>query len=589
MMTKAVAELPLEIAEHVFALRHSGRVAAAAIGCDEPTQVRFATALSELGREALAHGARASAVFGLGDGSLQVAIERFPRAALSGRSQTGMDAARKLVGDVTVADGSDARTVTVTLRRALAPAMAQMSAATLRAALARTVVPTPLEEIRLENRDLIATLEELKANQEQLVHLNAELEETNRGVMAMYAQLADELEETNRGVVALYAELDDKTVRLNEASVAKSRFLANVSHELRSPVNSILGLSRLLLDPDAGASPEDQRKEVSLISGSAGELLRLVNELLDLAKAESGRLEPDIAPVDVAEVFSELRGALRPLVRPGVRLHVEIPRLPPVQTDRTLLTQVVRNLLANAVKFTPQGTVSLTARQPTPMSLEITVTDTGVGIAAEDQPRIFEEFFQVRGPLQADQKGTGLGLPYARRVVETLGGRIRVESEVGRGSAFTVELPTQWQPLLGSSRSPGHHDAAEVSTGTVVIVDDDDGFRAALRGMLQGAAAQVLEARGGLEGLSLMRAVRPDLVFLDLRMADMDGSEVLAQMRADPDLQAIPVVIVTSVELTLDVRSTLPTATGLLAKSDLNRESVQAALAEALRPPSLPT
>jgi signal transduction histidine kinase len=583
-VTTVLAQLPLDAAEHVFALRHSGRVAAAAIGCDEPTQVRFATALSELGREALAHGAHASTVFSLRpDGTLLVAIEGFPRAALSGKSPTGMDAARKLVGDVTVSDGSAAGTVTVTLRRARAPALAAVNAAALRTALARTVVPAPLEAIRLENRDLIATLEELKAKQDQLVHLNGELEETNRGVMAMYAQLADELEETNRGVVALYAELDEKTVRLHEASEAKSRFLASVSHELRSPVNSILALSGLMLDAEQGPAAEDRRKELALIRGSAGELLRLVNELLDLAKAEAGRLEADVTPVDLADIFSELRGALRPLVRPGVALQVEIPRLPPIQTDRTLLTQVVRNLLANAVKFTPRGVVGLTACQPTPTTVEIAVTDTGIGIAAADQPRVFEEFFQVRGPLQADFKGTGLGLPYARRVVEILGGRLRLESEVGRGSTFTVELPAQWQPLLGAARSPGRPDAAEVTVETVLIVDDDEAFRAALRGMLQGAAAQVLEARGGIEGLELMRAARPNLAFVDLRMADMDGAEVLARMSRDPDLQTIPVVIVTSVELSAEVRSTLPSATALLAKSNVNRESVQAALADAFR------
>lgn len=589
-MSEFVTELPLIAAEHVFALRQSGRVAAAALGCDEADQVRFATALSELGREALAHGARASAAFGIaGDGSLVVEIARFPRAALEGTSRTGMDAARKLVGDVTVADGSDARTVTVTLRRAPGGAKLKLSAGALRAALVRTGAPGPLDELRLENQDLVSALEELNAKQDELVRLNGELEETNRGVMAMYAQLADELEETNRGVVALYAELDDKTVRLNEASDAKSRFLANVSHELRSPVNSVLGLVRLLLDPQADPLSEEQRKELGLIHGSAQELLRLVNELLDLAKAESGRLEPEIARVDLAEVFSELRGALRPLVRPGVALEVEIPRLPPLETDRTLLTQVLRNLLTNAVKFTARGAVTLSARLTATYRVEIAVTDTGIGIGPADQPRVFEEFFQVRGPLQAGASGTGLGLPYARRVTETLGGQIRLESEVGRGSAFTVELPTQWEPLLGASRSPEHRDAGEPKVGTVLIVDDDDGFRVVLRGMLQGSAGQVIEARGGIEGLRLMRAAQPDLAFVDLRMPDLDGAGVLAEMSADPVLQAIPVVIVTSVELTAAVRGTLRPATALLAKSNVNRESVQLALAQALGPRSLPT
>lgn len=586
-MTEPVAKRPLDIAEHVFALRQSGRAAAAVLGCDEADQVRFATALSELGREAVAHGGGASAVFRLQrDGSLTVDIDRFPRAALDGKVRTGMDAARKLVGDVTVRSGSDARTVTVTLRRPPSGSKALVSAATIRAALARAVPSGPLDELRLENRDLIDTLEELKTKQEQLVNLNAELEETNRGVMAMYAQLADELEETNRGVVALYAELDDKTVRLNEASEAKSRFLASVSHELRSPVNSVLGLAGLLLDAENGSLTESQEKQLQLIVKSAGELLRLVNELLDLAKAESGRLQPDIAQVDLATVFSDLRGALRPLVRPGVELVAEIPQLPAIETDRTLLTQVVRNLLTNAVKFTTSGMVRLSARYVTPHALEIEVCDTGIGIAPEDQARVFEEFFQVRGPLQSAYKGTGLGLPYARRVIETLGGRIRLESEVGRGSVFTIELPVQWEPLLVAPASPGQSESGATQVATVLIVDDDDGFRAALRGMLQGSAGRVIEARGGIEGLELMRAAPPDLAFIDLRMPDMDGVAVVENMKADPKLQSIPVVIVTSAQLSPAIRTTLGTASALLAKSNVNRDSVQVAVGAALGQPA---
>ncbi len=585
-----VIEQPLTVAEHVFALRQSGRVAAAAVGCDEADQVRFATALSELGREVLAHGARASAAFGIDrDGALVVRIEHFPRAALEGKARTGIDAARKLVGDVSVQESGAANAVTVTLRRAAAGVKPVAGTAALRAALVRAVAPGPLDELRLENQDLVNTLEELNAKQEQLVRLNAELEETNRGVMAMYAQLADELEETNRGVVALYAELDDKTVRLNEASEAKSRFLASVSHELRSPVNSVLGLTRLLLDPQGDPLTEAQLKELGLVHGSAQELLGLVNELLDLAKAESGKLEPQISRVELAELFSELRGALRPLVRPGVALEVELPDLAPIETDRTLLTHVLRNLLTNAVKFTTAGSVTLTARPITTYRVEIAVRDTGVGIAPADQPRVFEEFFQVRGPLQTGQNGTGLGLPYARRVTETLGGEMRLESEPGRGSTFTVELPTRWEPLLGTSLSPGQREPAGVRAGTVLIVDDDDGFRTVLRGMLQGAAGQVIEARGGVEGLRLMRSARPDVAFVDLRMPDMDGSAVLAAMVADPELAAIPVVIVTSSELTPAVRGTLRPATALLAKSSVTRESVQLALAQAFGPPSLQT
>ncbi|MGD1067478.1 MAG: hybrid sensor histidine kinase/response regulator, partial [Vulcanimicrobiaceae bacterium] len=461
---------------------------------------------------------------------------------------------------------------------------------TLREELSRITSPSALDELRLENRDLIAALSELETHQEQLVQLNGELEETNRGVMAMYAQLADELEETNRGVVALYAEIDEKTVRLNEANEAKSRFLANVSHELRSPVNSILALGRLLLDPSSDGLTGAQRQQLELVRSSGGELLLLVNQLLDLAKAESGRIEPDVTTVDLGALFAELRGALRPLARAGVTLVVDAPTpLPPVETDPMLLGQVLRNLLTNALKFTPHGTVRLAARVESAHALEITVSDTGIGIAREDLERIFEEFYQVRGPLQVEQKGTGLGLPYARRLAQTLGAEMRVESESGRGSTFTLRVPLVWQPLLRAPHTPGQQPPAPVSVGTVLIVDDDEGFRTALRGMLQGLASQVLEARGGIEGLQLLREYGPELAFVDLRMPDLDGAAVLAEMSSDPRLRAIPVVIVTSAELSPSLQTILGSAAAVLAKATVSRESVRGAIAAALERTALPT
>ncbi|HEY4440053.1 MAG TPA: histidine kinase dimerization/phospho-acceptor domain-containing protein, partial [Candidatus Elarobacter sp.] len=329
-MSDKVIAVPVETADDVFALRHSGRIAAAAFGLDERVQVRLATALSELGREGLALGARVSAVFKRADdGGLEVTIDGFSPEDLE-RAHLGLDAARKLVDDVEVERDDAGVTITVFMRPRgkKKPTLSQ-----IRAALKRDVPPRPLDELRLQNRDLVATLTEVKAQSEQLAQLNAELEETNRGVMAMYGQLAGELEETNRGVVALYAELDDKTVQLNEASEAKTRFLANVSHELRSPVSSIIALTKLMLEP-ANKIDEERLQQLRLVSRSAGELLVLVNDLLDLAKAESGRLEPTVSRVDLAEVAGELRGTLRPLTRPGVELHVEVDAVPPIETDR---------------------------------------------------------------------------------------------------------------------------------------------------------------------------------------------------------------------------------------------------------------
>ncbi|HZO94643.1 MAG TPA: ATP-binding protein [Candidatus Baltobacteraceae bacterium] len=585
-MSERIWRIPLDVPDHVFALRHHGRVACSALGCDEANQVRFATALSELGREAVAHGGGARAEFTLrADGALVVRIERFPRAALTGPPNSGLGAARRLLDDVAVGDAPGPEGLTVTLVRPPVRA-GTVEPADVRAQLLRTAAPSgPMEQLQRENADLVGTLDELRAKQDELVRLNAELQETNRGVMAMYAQLTDELDETNRGVVALYAELDDKTVRLSEASEAKSRFLANVSHELRGPVNSLLALGGLLLEPDGDPLSDEQRKQIDLMLRSGTELSTLVNDLLDLAKAESGRLEPIVARVDLEALLGELRGALRPLLRPRVELAFDATGVGPLETDRTLLTQALRNLLTNAVKFTTAGSIRVTARRREGFEVEIAVADTGIGIAPADQPRVFEEFFQVRGALQAERRGTGLGLPYARRVVEMLGGRLSLQSALGEGSTFTVRLPVLWQPMLRAATSPAKADVADIVVDTVLIVDDDAAFRTVLRVMLQGIARNVLEASGGTEGLRLMREARPSLAFLDVRMPDMDGSAVLAQKNADPDLHGMPVVIVTSMELGLKNDAALGSVAAL-SKATITRSLVLQAVTEACGAPT---
>jgi signal transduction histidine kinase len=322
-----------------------------------------------------------------------------------------------------------------------APALTPDRMDDIRADLAAHVPGTPIEELAVQNQHLIAALDEVRAQRDDLARLNAELEETNRGVLALYRQLSDELEETNRGVVALYAELDEKSVQLRAAGEAKSRFLANVSHELRAPVTAIIGLGRLLTDSSSDRLTEDQTRQVELIRSSATDLLSLVNYLLDLAKAEAGKIEPNWAEVDLRAVFGQLRGTLRPLVtRPEVEFIVDEPDIGPLRSDEMLLAQVLRNLLTNAIKFTSRGSVRLSARRVAG-DVELQVADTGPGIAPELHERIFEEFYQVPGSQPLGGTGTGLGLPYARRLVSILGGALRVSSSPGEGSTFTVRLP----------------------------------------------------------------------------------------------------------------------------------------------------
>jgi signal transduction histidine kinase len=311
--------------------------------------------------------------------------------------------------------------------------------------LAASAVASPLDELTTQNEHLLSALDEAHRQRNRLEVLNNELEETNKGVMALYLQLSSELEETNRGVVALYAELDEKSGQLRAASEAKTRFLANVSHELRAPVTSVIGLLRLLSDPGSDPLTAAQAEQIELIRGSAADLLSLVNGLLDLAKAESGRLDPVWALVDLGQVFKQLRGTLKAvLTTPEVELVVEVPEDGSwIESDEALLSQILRNLLHNAVNFTDRGEVSLRARCEE-HSWIITVADTGMGIAPAYHERIFEEFYQL--PTRQRVRGTGLGLPYVRKVAAALGGSLSMESEPDRGSVFTVTLPVARQP-----------------------------------------------------------------------------------------------------------------------------------------------
>ncbi|MEV0457717.1 sensor histidine kinase [Catellatospora methionotrophica] len=442
MTDTLLLRLVLRREQDVFAVRQRGREAAAALGFEHQDQIRVATALSDVGRQLLAKAADVEVTLRIHGQPESLRIE----LAVPGPvDRQALRPAGRLVDVLEVTEDGQ-RTVVMLSRRL--PAPDQLTAdrvEQVRHRIAGSVVASPLDELASQNDHLLAALEEARQQQEQLKVLNDELEETNRGVMALYLQLSSELEETNRGVVALYAELDEKSAQLRAASEAKTRFLANVSHELRAPVTAVIGLTRMLSDPDSDPLTEAQAEQMALLRGSASDLLALVNELLDLAKAESGHLEPVWGLVDLSQLFRQLRGTLKAvLTSPDVELVVEMPGDGAwIESDEALLTQVLRNLLHNAIKFTDQGTVTMRAASDGER-WTITVADTGIGIAAGQQERIFEEFVQLPGRLKA--QGTGLGLPYARRLVTILGGELRLDSEPGTGSTFTVTLPVARRP-----------------------------------------------------------------------------------------------------------------------------------------------
>ncbi len=569
----SILELTWLTEASVFELRQRGREVGTALGYDPRDQIRLAVALSEVGREILSDQP-ATARFEVRERPPELVVSVVAPEPPTPVPDTSFDAARRLVDDIAVtvapveagpAHAARALTLVLTKRLPLGAVTRPEALHRLRETLRSSSVHSPVEELRQQNADLMHTLDQLTTRQQELIRLNEELEETNRGVVAMYTQLSTELEETNRGVVALYAELDEKGQQLAEANEAKTRFLRSVSHELRAPVNSILGLTELL--GESGLDDE-QRRQVGYLRSSSSSLLRLVNELLDLGRAESGGLDIHVQAVELRRLFSELRGTLRPVAeRRGVDLVVDEPDLAEVPTDGELLARVLRNLLTNAVAFTEQGQVRMTAASPSGDHVEIVVSDTGIGIPPEYQSRVFEEFVQVPGRLQSTRKGTGLGLPYARRVTEALGGTLTLDSEVGRGSTFTVTLPVQ-VPDEGDPEN-----AVAVELGHVLVVDDDEAFRHLIRGMLQGAAARVSEAGNGAEALDSVHRLIPDILLLDLRMPDVDGGEVLSRLREDPDprLRDLPAVLMTSVDIDAEVRRAAEPAAALLTKSRLTR------------------
>lgn len=255
--------------------------------------------------------------------------------------------------------------------------------------------------------------------------------------------LREELDETNQGVLALYAELDTQADQLRQASDLKSRFLSYMSHEFRTPLGSILSIASLLTDELDGPLSPEQHKQVVFVSTAARELSDMVNDLLDLAKIEAGRITISPAWFDMFDLFSALRGMFRPIVDAStVDLIFEKPDgLPRLFTDDKKLAQILRNFISNSLKFTQRGEVRVSAKMEGEGAMRFAVSDTGIGIPAEMHGALFEDFSQVDSPLQKRLRGTGLGLSICKRFAELLGGHVGVESQPGVGSTFFVIIP----------------------------------------------------------------------------------------------------------------------------------------------------
>jgi signal transduction histidine kinase len=575
----------------VVVARQQVRKIAELAGFDHQDQIRIATSVSELARNAFqyAGGGRAVVEAALTRGQTGLAVtvaDEGPGisdvdAILQGRyqSQTGMG--KGLLGTQRLMDqfaltsspgsGTSVRFVKRLPRRT--PDLTREKAAAIRTELEKQLPDDPFSEIQRQNQELMRTLDELRARQEELAELNSELEATNRGV------------------VALYAELDERANYLRKVSDLKSRFLSNMSHEFRTPLNSIRTLAGMLLEELDGPLVPEQEKQVTYIQHAAAELAALVDDLLDLAKAEAGRLTVRLAMFDIASLFNLLRGLLKPLTNKSqVNLVLDEPENEIVIfSDEGKVSQILRNFISNALKFTPAGEVRVTATPHGESDVIFAVSDTGIGIRPEHIELIFEEFSQVEGSLQEQQKGTGLGLPLSRRLAELLGGRVWVESTPGKGSTFFLSLPRHLDQI-DAGRDAEEQEDTEKTVPRILIIDDDQVSRYVLQNQFSRVPYQVMQAASGEEGLRLAQS-RPNAIFLDLSMPGMSGFQVLDRLKTEENTRSIPVIINTSMELSAEQHLDLQNrgASAILSKGDSFVEKAAKAVHDLLNDRALPS
>jgi signal transduction histidine kinase/CheY-like chemotaxis protein len=574
-----IVTVPIENEADVVTVRQRAHRLAELLGFERQDQTRIATAVSELARNAYSYAKGGRAEFILDPSSspqiFHVRIsDKGPgiadiQAILDGqyRSKSGMGlgilGARRLMDHFTI-DSKAGKGTIVEVGHDLpvrAAPVTQTKLAEISAKLQKDSSADPLEVLRQQNRELMQSLEEIRRKDEES------------------KQLDQELSDTNRGVVALYSELDERAEQLRQASELKTKFLSNMSHEFRTPLNSVLALSRLLLDRIDGELTPEQERQVGYIRRSAESLLELVNDLLDLAKVEAGKVDVRPNAFTVGELFGGLRGALRPLLTSqAVDLIFEIPdQVPKLFTDEGKVTQILRNLISNALKFTEQGEVRVSASFDAGNErVKLSVRDTGIGIAPQDQARIFEEFSQVETKIQKRVKGTGLGLPLSRSLAELLGGELTIESVPGQGSVFTLSIPPERGDPSRAQR------AGDGARKRVLLIDDDETFRYVMRQIISNEPRyEFIEAIDGDVGLTAAREQHPDVIILDLQMPTMDGFTVLQELHADSRTSVTPIIVSTSMNINAELKARLPAGTRVISKNTISRENVSLFLRDA--------
>jgi CheY-like chemotaxis protein/CHASE3 domain sensor protein len=431
---------------------------------------------------------------------------------------------------------------------------------------------TQQEELRVANEELDAQASALKASQKQLETQQAELEQTNDNL----TQQSQLLERQNLALAEKQTEVVSKARELERASQFKSDFLSNMSHELRTPLNSSLILAKLLADNRHGNLDEEQVKFAQTIYTAGNDLLMLINDILDLSKIESGKMEVHAASVALGGVRDGLCRTFEPVAaekRLGFQVLLDSGLPDTIETDAQRLDQVLKNLISNALKFTEQGEVIVRV-QPRGERIEFSVQDTGIGIAPHQQGIIFEAFRQADGTTNRKYGGTGLGLSISRELARLLGGDISVQSEPGRGSTFTLSLPPVYSgpsEARASSPAPARPARAELAPlpdaelsvdsrlpaltlgpgeRLVLVIEDDPVFASILEDVAREAGFRCVVASTALQGFELARKHLPTGIVLDMKLPDHTGLSVLDRLKRDPQTRHIPVHVVSATDHT---------------------------------------
>ena len=548
-MSLKLFAIEIRLENDVVLARQKARAVASALGFDTQDQTRIATAVSEIARNTYQYGGGGTAEFhiqNLPERMLVVTLRdkgkgiAHLRDVLDGNyvSQTGMGlgivGAKRLMDHFKIETNPRSGTI-VELGKKLPVKFSKLSPADLDRLLSKIehASQNPYEEVQVQNRELLRALQDLRARQDELAQLNRELDETNRGV------------------VALYAELNDKADFLQRASELKTHFLSNMSHEFRTPLNSITALSQILLDRLDGALSPEQEKQVRFIRKSAQDLTDLVNDLLDLAKVEAGKVTIRPTNFEITSLFAALRGMLRPMLiqNSSVNLVFEDPvDLPELYTDDAKVSQILRNFISNALKFTERGEIRVSAECGNDDNIIFSVSDTGIGVAPEDCELIFQEWTQLEGRVQKRVKGSGLGLPLSRKFAQLLGGSVSVKSELGQGSTFSVAVPIHFEGATSVAYVPEVKRELQADKLPVLVVEDNAEALFVYEKYLKNSRFQVVPARNLKEARSALREFKAMAVVLDVLLEGEHSWDLLQEMKNDPTTADIPVFVVTVVD-----------------------------------------